>query len=120
MTTPAWPVSVTEYALDGSMSEGPENNLAEFKPEVGPAKRRRRTSVATDLVAFDQLLTFTEWEALLDFYADDLQDGALTFTRHHPRDIPGSTLEWQFMEPPKLKTSTYIFATVSIALRKMP
>lgn len=117
--TASWP-SVTQYALDGTLSEAPENNLSEFRPEVGPVKRRRRTSVATRLLVFDQLLSFTEFDALMTFYSDTLMDGALTFTRYHPRDIGGTTYEWQFVEPPKLKTSTYTFATVGISLRKMP
>lgn len=118
--TDVWPVGITQYALDGTLSEAAENNLAEFKPEVGPPKRRRRTSVATDILAFDQMLTFDEFDELKEFYSDTLKDGSLPFGRYHPRDIGGTIYEWQFVEPPKLKTSTYVFATVSIMLRKMP
>jgi len=115
---PSWPDALPLCVLDDGYSEQQEQNVAEFAAEVGPPLRRRRSSIATSLIEHSLILDDEEVEALLDFYRDDLKDGALSFTRTHPRDqvTEGSFI---FTKPPVItRVSPYWRAAIS--LRSMP
>lgn len=113
-----WPAAVPMRDLVAGYSERRESNLAEFAPEVGPPKRRRRSSVATELVSFEQLLSEAEADALLAFWRDTLGDGALTFEREHPRTRV--LAEFQFVAPPDVRALGGGVYRVGLQLRKMP
>lgn len=86
MAATPWPTADCRfYAERGTWNEEKEGNLAEFKPEVGPPKRRRRTFLPSFLVSFEMLVSTSELEALEDFYTDDLVDGIESFTGTDPR-----------------------------------
>lgn len=114
----AWPAGVPVCWIGGSYSEKPEQNRAEFQPEVGPPKLRRRSSVKTVVVGFLLKLTSAEFDALLDFYTDDLEDGSLSFTRVHPRT--NATETFTFAAIPEIVGLVTNKARVSVSLRKMP
>lgn len=96
---PAWPGTINQAVLlDGANLDQGEDNLSTFKPQVGRPKKRRRTSVPDFTHEFYQILTFDEWDDLLEFYDDDLLNGSQTFTRNHPRT--GSTITCMFEERP--------------------
>lgn len=117
---PAWPSSVPQDALLSSYGERPQRNVASFQPDTGIAIERRRSSVSTDDIAFEQILDNDEWEALLAFYRDDLKDGTLTFTRNHPR-TGDAGVTFKFVEAPVLTgTISVQLYRVSIKLVRMP
>lgn len=94
----AWPGGVPEVELAGTFTEEIEDSRAEFNPEVGPPKRRQRTSVATARLSWEQHLTQTQFAALKTFYETTLLNGTLPFTRTHPST--GSTVTMTFLAPP--------------------
>lgn len=114
---PAWPDTLPLCVLEDGYSEQQEQNVAEFAAEVGPPLRRRRSSIATSLIEHSLILDDDQVAALTSFYKDDLKDGALAFTRAHPRDqITGSFI---FTKPPVItRVSPYWRAAIS--LRSMP
>jgi hypothetical protein len=116
--TASWPLTVNNKVYESGFSVQPERNVAEFKPEVGPAKARRRTSVATDLVTYPIEIVKEEWAVLLAFYRDDLADGALPFLFVDP--LTGETAAYQFVDPPKLGNPRGPYFDVALQLRRLP
>lgn len=119
---PDWPSSLPDCVLDADYQEQPENNLAEFAPEVGPPLRRRRTSINSSLIQAAIVLADDEVDTLLDFYKDDLKDGSLSFTWVHPRMAEGSPTEiacFTFVTPPVL-TRIAPYWRAALSLRRMP
>lgn len=114
----AWPSGVPEWALAGSLSERVEVNVAEFQPEVGPPVRRRRTSVPTTLLSFEQVLTPAQYATLYSWYTSTLKDGSLSFNLTHPRT--GTATECVFVSPPEYSEQTLGALRVSYSLRTLP
>lgn len=104
----AFPVSITashQLVLQDSYGETPETNVTAFKPEVGPPKLRRRTSISQDLIGCKLWLLGTEWQALKDFYRNTLLDGTQQFSWIHPRTKGTGVFQFEG-DPPKV-TSTF-------------
>jgi hypothetical protein len=125
-----WP-AITQYADVDNYQEAPERNLAEFQPEVGPPKRRRRTNVATVLYDFTVTMKSADYDTLIAFYRDTLLDGSLTFNRNLPRDPTGTqgTFEFMFTSAPMYKAiipgginsaNPDGYGQVQMSMRKMP
>lgn len=113
-----WPVAVPDVGLIAGYTERPENNLARFQPEVGPAKLRRRSSIISTILTFSQIMTYTQYDALITFYQTDIKDGSLEFTRNHPRTgVSGTFL---FMAPPSSQPASNTLTAVSLQLRQIP
>ncbi len=94
----AWPTADAPFKiLLDSFGEELEDNRYRFKPEIGPAIMRRKGSIRTDQMRGAALWTLTQYQAALDFYTDDLEDGTLPFTATHPRT--GLTTTFQFVRP---------------------
>lgn len=115
-----WPATVPLYAMTG-LKIKPEVNRVDFKTEVGPAKRRRRSSVATVLLTFATRMTISQYADLDDFYTIDLKDGTMSFMRQDPRDVTGPTIEFEFAgDGPEFTHVDGDFGDVSLALRRLP
>jgi hypothetical protein len=114
----AWPDTLPACVLDDGYNEQQEVNVAEFAAEVGPPLRRRRSSISTSLIEHLLILDADQVQILLDFYRDDLKDGALPFTRTHPRDqvTEGCFI---FTKPPVF-TSIAPYWRAAISLRSLP
>lgn len=115
---PAWPSSLPVCVLDDGYQEAPEQNVAEFATEVGPPLRRRRSSIASSMIQHSLVLDDTELQTLLDFYKDDCKDGAVAFTRTHPRDDL-QEISMTFVSPPQV-TRLAPYWRVNLSLRQMP
>ena len=116
--TAVWPVAVNAYALRDSYTEEPERNVLSFKPEVGPPKERRRSSVSTDMVSFTGKYTLVEWTALKTFYRDTLLDGVLPFTFTNP--LTGVSATYKFTAAPKLRTTRQLKVQAALQMRRQP
>src|ERR1035437_8610620 len=97
--TAAWP-AVSSKAQVGGFTEAPERNIAEFQPDVGPPKRRRRSSITNDLISFSQWYNSADWDTIRTFYRTTLLDGVSPFTMNHPRT--GNSQTWIFVDVPKI------------------
>lgn len=90
-----WPLSDHNDGLQGTYREKPEDNVAEFPPEVGDVIARRRTSSAADIITFDAYYTRADYQTLKAWRRDTLKDGILKFTRNHP--FTGVSMTGRFM-----------------------
>lgn len=114
-----WPVGMPFYAERGSFNEVPESNRSEFKPDVGQAKRRRRSSIATRLLTFTMLLSNAQYESLMTYYTDTLGDGSDNVGPvAHP--ISGATMNFQFVTEPSIADYGYDKNRVTMSIRKLP
>lgn len=117
-TTP-WPSDVNTYARTGTYSENPDTNFAEFAPEVGPPKRRRRMSISSDTITFSVWMKAAECASFLTFYRTALADGTLPFIRTRPRT--GTTETFYFTgQAPQMKDVGYNLYEVQMTMKSVP
>jgi len=83
--TAAFPSWISQVVLQDAYGEAPETNQAAFKPEVGPPKLRRRSSISQDILSCKMWLNSSDWEDLEGFYRSTLLDGSQQFIWKHPR-----------------------------------
>ena len=115
----AWPDDLNQCVLSDGFSEEPERNVVAFRPEVGPPKERRRTSVSSDLVTMPGLVSFEEWELLKVFYRDTLSDGILEFSRTNP--VTGESTNYKFTAAPRIsQVLGDEHFKIDVRLRRMP
>ena len=69
----------------GGWSMAPQDNRVLFQPEIGPPITRRRGTAKTKKWAATYHLTSAEFGMFEDFFENEIQDGALSFTMPHPR-----------------------------------
>lgn len=119
MTLPTWPATVTQDMQENGYRERPERSVDAFQVDHGPALENRATSVpATVISGVIVCETSAEYEALLAFYQDDLQDGILHFTRSHPRTgIASQEFKFENFELTAIKN---VWHEVSVTLRYFP
>lgn len=119
--TAAWPgtVNTSNFGTNPPYSETPDTNFAEFQPEVGPPKRRRRMSISSDTIAFSLIMTTAEYANFLTFYRTTISDGTLPFT--FPRPRTGSTETWNFVgKAPTMRFLDFGLYEVSLTMKNVP
>lgn len=95
MTAIVWPAGLPEYVLtDGYDEQGPIN-VTRTKVDVGPAKSRRRSTVAEEPIAIKVAMTDDQLLIFEDFVKVDLMSGALSFEWMHPRKRTAVTMRIQ-------------------------
>jgi SPRY domain/BNR repeat-like domain len=113
-----WPSGINQTQF-GTYSETPDTNFAEFAPEVGPPKRRRRMSISSDTVSFTLVMNNTEYALFLNFYRNTLKDGTLPFQFNRPRT--GMLESFIFTtKAPSVKFSDFNLWEVEFTLRNIP
>jgi hypothetical protein len=119
MADAPWPVNVNQAVYRDSYEELPEDNIAEFKSETGPPKRRQRTSIASDLLNFEGRVTAAERVALRAFHRVTLKNGSLPFTRNHPyTGVTGGS--YVFEKPPQYRSLSGTRLRVTYSLWLLP
>lgn len=93
-----WPAAVPQNtARDGFTLSGPVNAVVSTQMDIGPPKRRARTTAAMRNASVTWALwTDAQLDAFEAWFSDDLMMGALSFTMLHPR-TQASRL-WLFKE----------------------
>jgi hypothetical protein len=114
----AWPAEVNTRVHINGFTEAMERNVVEFKPEVGPPKQRRRSSISTELLVWPSAYTEAEWLALKEFVRVDLADGTLAFERNDP--LTGELDDFIFVEAPKISSVQGPYFFVDLQLRRLP
>lgn len=76
----SWPSNLPAEPLRGTLSISREANRVEFQPDVGSPIRRRRYTSSRLMYQFEMTLTEAQYVVLDDFFHDDCEDGALSFT----------------------------------------
>jgi len=99
MSIPSWPETLPQNILAQGYKGGLPNNLLRQQMDIGPAKVRRRGTVAVEPVTGNILVTPAQLATLKTFYETTLLDGTLRFSWVQPED--GTTaVEMRFTEPP--------------------
>ena len=116
---PAWPATLPEQPLAGTLILQRVPNVVVFEPDIGPnSRRRRQTATGTDIQA-GMLLTEAQLETLDDFFENDCADGALSFTMADWQTSETKTFTWN--APPvatlELRIDRY---RVALSLRREP
>lgn len=118
MAIAVWPSSVNQYAVRESYREVPDQNVAQFSPDVGPPKLRRRMSISTDKLALDIIMTGTEYATFLTFWRTHLKDGTLPFAFTRPRTQ--AVEAFNFTAPPQVQDWAYDKYRLSLAMQQAP
>ncbi len=93
--TVSWPGTLPGISKTGDNSqESATDRLLFHKTTSGPGKLRARYTSGSARITIPMVMTLTEVTALMDFYEDTLQGGALPFDWSHPRT--GSAQRYRF------------------------
>lgn len=111
-----WPSDVSSDFMLGDYTEELENNIAQFTPEVGMPKTRRRGSNSTEKITGSIIMTSTEYATFLDFFRDTIKDGTKPFNMLHPRTQ--TTTKLQFIEAPSIADYGPDLWKVSVKMRR--
>lgn len=94
MATAAWPAGLPTVPERSGYARRPKPSVIAFGTEVGPGKRRRRSSVRETLVECVLSLTLAQRATFETFFRDTIADGALPFTMADAVD--GASVKWLF------------------------
>lgn len=101
---PAWPGTLPALWTANGYREQDADNVIRSAPDVGPPKRRRRSTAAMRRIDCVVDLTDTQRATLKAFYAQDCAHGALSFTRI---DAHGTSRTFYFEAPPAYSYAGY-------------
>ena len=92
-----YPSSLQDNFDRGSFQRVPGNNLVISQTEVGPSKKRRRSTLRKDTISGQILLKDnTEYTTFITWYTSTLQDGVRDFYFNDP--VLGTQLTVNFKE----------------------
>lgn len=94
MATAAWPGGLPTVPERAGYARRPKPAVIAFGTEVGPGKRRRRSTVRQILVECVLSLSLAQRATFETFFRDTVADGSLPFTMVDPVD--GSSRTWLF------------------------
>lgn len=121
---PSWPASLPCMPLSGTLSVKAETNVAEFKPDVGPALRRRRYTAVRSYYRGSMRLSGEQVAQLRSFFEDDCLSGTVSFTmRDWERAFAEGVIvdaEFTFDEPPDIQHRAGNKFIASLALTMHP
>lgn len=92
-----YPSSLQENFNRGTFRRVPGNNVIISQTDIGPAKKRRRTTLRVDSISGNILLKDNdEWNTFFNWYTSTLQDGTKTFYFNDP--VTQNQITVQFKE----------------------
>lgn len=94
----AWPSGLLWFAEHSSWTEMIMPATRQTSELIGPNRVRRRNTLTGFRLQFSRVIYTAELEQFLDFYHDDLYDGAVNFIALDPRTE--EYVEYQFMAEP--------------------
>lgn len=112
-----WPASLEQCPVLG-WSESPVSNIVEFQTDVGPPKRRRRSSNAGSNVYAEYKLNHTDLATFWTFYQTTIADGVLSFSISNPRT--GAAVTAYFVDAPEVRQEASQLYILSCNFRVFP
>lgn len=116
-----WPTGLPSLEIVGRFTLSEADNAIRTTMGIGPAKVRRRTTMAPLPVQMGHpALTAAQAALLSAFYVDTLGSGAVAFTMSDPR--PGATGDatFRFVQPPQFRPSAPDVWGVTCSLELIP
>lgn len=117
--TAAWPSTLPDYVLQQGYDEKWGSTSISTSMEIGPAKKRNRTTAGIDRFQVQLLLTSDEVDALKIFWKTTVARGTLPFTWVNPREQTAVTFRFLGDDAPDIKPSNDSFVA-SFALEILP
>jgi hypothetical protein len=117
---PAWPFvdGSARAPRVGSWTVQPIEIVAEFKPEQGPERTRRKTTGTKHACSGSFIMTKAQRNVLEAFWRDDCKRGALTFTMRDPDHRP-TVRTWEWRERPTFSHYSADAFTASVSLIRL-
>lgn len=104
MTTPFYPAALPFTPIDGTLSGQMEDDRISFKPDVGPAITRPRSTAAYKPLSFDVQMNRHQLALLEQFYRVTCGKGAVPFNAQNPYD-PFAPAKFSWVNPPADRAS---------------
>lgn len=101
MPLATWPVGLPTDPMSQGYDEQLGDNVIRTAMDVGPPKKRPRSSAAVKPVSVTFDLTRAQVATLQAFYEATLGQGSLNFTWTHPRTL--AAVEAGFRAPPRIR-----------------
>lgn len=99
-----WPATLPSLDVIGQLSLAEADNVIRSSVDVGPAKLRRRTTVAPrPLTMAHPAMTSAQAATFRAFYRDTLSGGALAFMMADPTPGASGDATFRFRAPPTLR-----------------
>lgn len=101
----SWPATLPDFTnfLQDSYTEALADNVIRTDMEIGPAKVRRRSSAAPQLIEGRLRLKTAQLTVFKTFYEDTIFFGALAFDAVHPRTA--AAISARFAVVPQISAS---------------
>lgn len=112
---PQWPLALVQCPILGWKEQALEN-VIEFDPDVGPPRRRRRSTLAGYQVSVQYRLSKAQLATFWSFWEVGLRDGVLEFDWPHPR-YNGALRKAYIMGPPQISQATNNLYIVALTVR---
>lgn len=119
MAAPSWPSTLPQRPQSDGYERRPKSSVIAFETEVGPGKRRRRSSVRMMLVSATFRIDGSQLSTFETFFRSTLADGTLVFQWADPVD--GGSYLWQFdkSEPYRVSNKGADIYDVSCRLERL-
>ena len=115
---PTWPAAAPQAFDEQGFSDELPGQLLRSALDGGREKTRRLARRSTRAKMSGRItMTVAEWDAVTEFYEQDIGKGALAFDFPDPDD-PGATVSVAFTEPPRLVTVGGELHTISLSLER--
>lgn len=84
---PTWPGSLPQGPLVNTLTIERDPNIVEFKPDVGRPQRSKRYTLTREPYGGEMLLSDVQRADLMEFFADDCAEGAISFEMEDWADL---------------------------------
>lgn len=91
----AWPAELPDMPLWRGLSRTRQKNYVDMPTDVGPGKRRRRSTGRSKTFNVTFSFTAAQFEIFDEFYDDETADGSLPFTAEDPATGDDATFYFQ-------------------------
>jgi len=113
-----WPSTLPQAPLARSFREQPGRNVVTTEMEVGPPKRRPRSTATVKRFSMTFLMTGDEVDIFETFYQDTAKQGTIPFDFTHPRTQ--QTIELSIADDPIYRTVDGLNYQVTVRLEQAP
>lgn len=117
---PTWPATLPQLMEKTGFQRTPKASVIEFGTEVGPGKRRRRSTARFKIMSMVFTMTTAQVADFEEFYEDDCEDGSLPFDYIDPIGGASASYRWRTDDPYSVTSLGAGNWSVAINVEKQP